>query len=281
MKKLISFASLLLLLTGCLVKATPYHTHLDSNGYLTSNEKPDAISEDLTQSLINMSQIMIDEFKESKDNVFVSAPSLYLALGMTMQGAQNETLEEIQKALQVDSLTMDSLNENMRSLQLSMIQKEGIKLHLTNSIWIRDTFEERVLDSFIDVNKEFYAPMIATGDFNDSAMVDAINNWVSTATNKKIKTAIDEPIHPLTQMFLINTLYFKGDWLVPFEKENTVKRAFLDQEVDTMAIIDSFLYTENELGQFITLPYKDSDVVMVISLAKDDQQVTINDLVEA
>ncbi len=281
MKRTILVASMLLLLTSCLVKATPYHTHLDSDGYLKSNETPSTLSSDITQSLIDMSQLMIDDFKETKDNVFVSAPSLYLALAMTMQGAQNETLEEMKKALMVDALTMDDINENLRSLQLAMIQKEGIKLHLTNSIWIRDIFEERVLQSFIDANKMYYAPMIASGDFNDQAMVDAINDWVSNATNDKIKTAIDEAIDPLTQMFLINTLYFKGDWLIPFEKENTVKRAFLDKEVDTMAIIDSFKYTENDLGQFITLPYKDSDVIMVISLAKEDQNVTINDLVNA
>lgn len=281
MKKVILAASLLLLLTSCLVKATPYHTHLDSDGYLKSNETPNTISSDITQSLIDMSQLMIDDFKESKENVFVSAPSLYLALAMTMQGAQNETLEEMKQALKIDALTMDDINENLKSLQLAMTQKEGIKLHLTNSIWIRDTFEERVLQSFIDTNKAYYAPMIASGDFNDQAMVDAINDWVSNATNDKIKTAIDEPIHPLTQMFLINTLYFKGDWLTPFEKENTVKRAFLDKEVDTMAIIDSFMYIENDLGQFITLPYKDSDVIMVISLAKENQNVTINDLVDA
>lgn len=281
MKKLLIVATILILFTGCVVKATPYHAHLESNGYLQSNDKPGTISTDVTQSLIQMSQIMIDEFKKENDNVFVSAPSLYLALAMTMQGAQNETLEEMKKALQVDGLTMDDLNENLKSLQLSMLQKEGIDMRLTNSIWIRDTFEERVLQSFIDVNKKYYAPMIASGDFNDQKMVDGINDWVSNATNKKIKTAIDEPIHPLTRMFLINTLYFKGDWSKPFEKFDTAKRPFLDKEVDMMAIIDSFQYTENDLGQFIALPYKDSDVIMVVALAKDNQEVTIKDLVDA
>ena len=281
MKKSIVVFSILVLLTGCLVKAAPYHTHLDSDGYLSSKEKPNTISTDITQSLIQMSQLMIDGFQESNDNVFVSAPSLYLALAMTMQGAQNETLEEMKKALLVDALSMDNLNENLKSLQLAMIQKEGIDMHLTNSIWIRDTFKERVLESFIETNETYYAPMIASGDFDSQAMVDGINDWVSKATNDKIKTAIDEPIDPLTQMFLINTLYFKGDWLVPFEKESTMKRPFLDKEVDMMAMIDSFQYTENSLGQFIALPYKDSDVIMVVALAKEGQQVSISDLVDA
>lgn len=281
MLKTLKVASLLFLLTGCLVKATPYHVFLDSKGYLQSNEQPTTISSEVTQSIINLSELMIDDFKETKDNVFVSAPSLYLALAMTMQGAQNETLEEMKKALQVDGLSMDNLNESLKSLQLSMLQKDGVDVRLTNSIWIRDTFEERVLQSFIDTNKEFYAPMIASGDFNDQQMVDAINDWVSNATNKKIKTAIDEPIDAFTQMFLINTLYFKGKWVTPFVKENTSKRPFLNKEVDTMAIIDSFNYTENKLGQFIMLPYKNSDIVMVIGLPVQDGQVTVNDLVVA
>lgn len=281
MKKLMMLTFILVLLTSCIVKAAPYHTHLDSQGYLDTDEKPTPISSDLSQSLIKMSSLLIDELKQEQENVFVSAPSLYLALAMTMQGAQHETLDEMKKALQLDGLTMESLNDNLKSLQLSMIQQQGIDVRLTNSIWMRDTFKDRVLDSFLNANKEYYAPLIASGDFDSKEMVKGINEWVSKATNKKIKTAIDNPIDPLTQLFLINTLYFKGDWLLPFEKEDTIKRPFLNKEVDTMAINSSFNYIENDLGQFISLPYKDSDVVMVISLAKEDQQVSIEDLVEA
>lgn len=279
MKKFFMYSLSILLLQGCMVSAKPYTPLLDSVGYLTTKDKPTEIPSTISESLMTLTDEMIEHFMLEQKNVFVSAPSLLLALGMTAQGAKNNTLTQMVDSLKLSGLSMDVINEGLRALQLSMIQKTGIEFHLTNSIWIRDTFKERVLESFLEANRTYYAPMIATGDFNDSAMVDAINEWVSVATRKKIKTAIDEPIHPLTQMFLINTLYFKGDWMVPFDKANTAKEMFGSHSVDMMAILEDYPYTETDSTQIIALPYKDSDVMMVIALRQDGKPTSMSHLV--
>ena len=281
MKKTILILSCLLLFTGCTLQPKAYTPLLDSKGYLSSKEVPTSIDQTIANATVSLSDAMINSFNDQQQNVFVSAPSLMLALAMTATGAIDETQDEMLAALHLDGLSLETMHQHLKDMQLSMINQQGIKLHLTNSIWIRDTFKERVLTSFLDTNKEYYAPMIATGDFNSQKMVDDINHWVSDATNEKIKTAIDEPIHPLTQMFLINTLYFKGDWLIPFEKEMTIKRPFLNQEVDTMAILDRFDYGENQYGQFIALPYKDSELKMIVGLPKENGSLSISDLLSA
>ena len=44
-----------------------------------------------------------------------------------------------------------------------------------------------------------------------------INAWVKEATRGTIKKIV-EKISPSTVLYLINSIYFKSDWLTPFEK---------------------------------------------------------------
>ena len=54
-----------------------------------------------------------------------------------------------------------------------------------------------------------------------------INAWVEDQTNKRIKNLVPKGvIDPLTRLVLVNAIYFKGDWSVPFETRNTKKLRF-------------------------------------------------------
>jgi serpin B len=63
-------------------------------------------------------------------------------------------------------------------------------------------------------------------NFDQPAAVNTINQWASDNTNKRIPKVIDE-ISPETVMFLMNALYFKGDWSYKFNKANTSDRYFM------------------------------------------------------
>ena len=55
----------------------------------------------------------------------------------------------------------------------------------------------------------------------------AINQWVEEQTNKKIQDLIAPgSISALTELVLVNAIYFKGDWHVKFDKEKTRKGNF-------------------------------------------------------
>ena len=64
-------------------------------------------------------------FKRSlgEDNSLVSPLSVLLALSMTANGADNETLEQMEKVLG-DDITIDELNEYLYSYKGSSKQKE-------------------------------------------------------------------------------------------------------------------------------------------------------------
>lgn len=50
------------------------------------------------------------------------------------------------------------------------------------------------------------------------AALQAVNEWVSNATRGKIDEIVNQDIVDQATLLLINALYFKGLWEVPFDK---------------------------------------------------------------
>ena len=107
-------------------------------------------------------------------------------------------------------------------------------------------------------------------DFSDPNAKNIINAWVSENTNGKIEEIVDE-INPLTVMFLINAIYFKGTWKYRFEEENTRDDIFIlpdssQKPCRMMVQAGEFQYFSNDSFQAVDLPYGDSLFSMVIFL---------------
>lgn len=282
MKK--TFLTLLIVITmvGCSTKAvfTPLY---DSPGHLLDKDKVTQLSYTVASANNQLAIDMIDILKKTEDNVFISPSSMMIALGMTLNGAANNTLVEMLDTLHMADLTLEAFNDALRAIQLVLINRQESTLNMTNSIWIRDTFEERVIASFIERNKKYYGAMVAVGDFDDPQLSKDINRWVSQATNKRIPSAIDEPIDPNTVMFLINTLYFKADWATEFDKAETFKRMFYgkaNKEVDMMSAVMTLGYSNIEGKQVVLLPYKDPDLTMMIIMDEENGTYTSDQLIQ-
>lgn len=101
-----------------------------------------------------------------------------------------------------------------------------------------------------------------------------INDWVEGKTNNKIKDLIkSDTLDADTRMVLVNAIYFKGFWTYQFNKDNTFKGDFFlnDKDVvqvDYMKIKNHFKYgaLPDYDATAIELPYKDSDISMMIIL---------------
>ena len=56
---------------------------------------------------------------------------------------------------------------------------------------------------------------------------EAINRWVGVQTMGRIPELLAPPnVTPDTRLVLVNAVYFKGEWVVPFEDGNTVPHTF-------------------------------------------------------
>lgn len=132
-----------------------------------------------------------------------------------------------------------------------------------------------VKKSFNDVATKSFASEAQSLDFSQGAeAAKTINGWVEDNTNNKIKDLISaDSLDSDTRMVLVNAIYFKGFWTYQFNPKDTFKAPFyLNErdtvEVDFMKVKKHFKYgpIENLDATAIELPYKDSDISMLIIL---------------
>lgn len=212
---------------------------------------------------------------EDKENVMISPVSLSLALGMTYNGAENETKSAFEKTLNYTNFTREGTNAINKEIISNLSENSnGTLFEIANSIWVDNLFP--VKENFIDVNKNNYKAEVESLNFSDANSVDIINNWVSDKTYQKIPKII-ERIRPEEVMFLINALYFKSDWKYGFDKEKTQEMPFYGdngiENVATMQLTDSLSFYENNALSMVKLPYKNDKYSMTILLPKGDKEI--------
>jgi serpin B len=163
--------------------------------------------------------------EEPGANLFVSPLSVAMALGMTYNGAAGETQQAMQETLELQGLTIDEVNQAYRSLiDLLRDLDPSVEFLLANSIWYREGFA--VEQDFLDVNREYFDAEVTALDFASPTAASTINDWVRAKTMGRIEEIVDDPIDWLVVMYLINAIYFKGDWTFQFDPELTANRPF-------------------------------------------------------
>jgi serpin B len=183
-----------------------------------------------TEVINSWNKLGFDLFKEvyslsnRESNLMISPLSVSMALGMTRNGADGTTLNSMTDMLGFSQLENEEINESYKYLVETFLTLDpSVKLAIANSIWYKNTFS--VDQSFINTNQSFFKAQVSSLDFNNPTSVNVINNWVSDNTNKLIPSIIDE-IPSNTVMYLINAVYFKGQWRNQFKKENTRNQPF-------------------------------------------------------
>lgn len=162
--------------------------------------------------------------QDSGKNVFVSPSSVAIALAMTYNGASGSTLEAMAKTLELQGLSLSEINSSYSALkELLENPDEGVQLTIANSLWARQDFPFK--SDFLQRNQDFYSATVSNLDFNDPTAPNTINNWVNENTRGKIDKIVDK-ISPDNVLFLINAIYFKGNWTEKFDKELTTDYPF-------------------------------------------------------
>ena len=211
---------------------------------------------------------------EPDANLFISPLSVSMALGMTLNGAAGDTRTDMEATLELAGLSMDDINASYRTLiDLFTTLDERVVFEIANSIWYRDSFA--VEQSFLDLNTTYFDAEVSPLDFNRADAPDVINAWVDENTHGKIKKIVEGGIDPQTIMFLINAIYFKGDWTYRFDEDLTQDDAFTRTDGTTtpvrmMTMEDAtFRYAHQPDFQAIDLPYGDSLFSMTIFLPRE------------
>jgi serine protease inhibitor len=204
-------------------------------------------------------------------NIFVSPSSVAIALSMTYSGANGATQKAMNDALQLNGMSVASLNKANEELRASLAGSDPkVKLKIANSLWAKQGINFN--PEFLKQNQNFYKAKVSVLDFSASDSLGQINNWVGLNTEGKIPKILDR-INPDDAMYLINAVYFKGDWTVPFKKSATKDEPFTlangeQKNLPTMRRNGSFSYYENEQFQAVNLPYGSGRWSMYIFLPR-------------
>ncbi|MGZ2369800.1 serpin family protein [Ancylomarina sp. YFZ004] len=213
---------------------------------------------------------------DSSDNMMISPISISLALAMTYNGAEGETQTAFENTLHFTDLSRYQINTIYKKLQnyLKRIDPK-VRMNIANSVWSkRGTMVE---EEFKNNIKEFYEAEFRIEDFSNPATLDAINDWVEDKTEGEIQNILGK-IDPNAFMYLINAIYFKGEWAKPFDIKDTYPGDFTDEEgvisrANYMTTNMHIGYLSNDLFTALELPYGNKDYAMVILLPNEDKKI--------
>ncbi len=253
-----------------------------------SGEQSDEIAASTDRNLVSANtrfgfSILKELVLEDKDrNIFISPLSILLALAMTYNGAVGDTNLAMAEALQFTGFDLEELNSGFSGLMRSIINADSdIEMVIANSIWSRMDFEVR--QDFIDRNSKYYSSKVGEIDFSDPEAVKIINGWIRDATREKIEKMLDS-IPPDAMMYLINAIYFKGNWTYPFDEDATCDGDFYlagggTKKVPMMGQQEEFLYCRGDNFSGVRLPYGQEKMVMYIILP--DKGESLDSLIDS
>lgn len=236
--------------------------------------------DDLSSQNADVTDFAIRLFKtsnESGKNTLISPLSVLCALAMTANGAEEETLAQMEEVL---GMTTEELNLYLYSYMKNLPQGDKYKLSVANSIWFKDDSRFTVNQDFLQTNADYYGAEIYKSPFNGQTLKD-INNWVKNETDNMIPKIIDE-IPKEALMYLINALAFEAEWTEIYEKDQVRDKTFTKedgtkQDVELMYSTEGkYLEDENATG-FIKY-YKERKYAFVALLPNEG--VTVSEYID-
>jgi len=226
----------------------------------------------------------IELFKQtisSEENTLISPLSVMIALAMTANGADNQTLTQMENVLGKDIL-LEDLNEYLFTYISSLPNEKKSKLTIVNSIWFRDDEGRlKVEKDFLQKNADYYKAAAYKSAFDSQTLKD-INEWVKTNTDGMIDKILDE-INVDAVMYLLNAIVFDAEWETVYNKTDIHKGDFTafdgsKQTVEFMNSKEHFYLDDGKAVGFIK-PYVNDAYSFLALLPNED--VPVEDYVAA
>ncbi len=162
------------------------------------------------------------------ENVFVSPFSVQQVLAILCNGTDETTKKDILAALGYEGYTVEALNIcNSRIVNNIKRDIGESELDIANALWLQD--ELPIYRSFLSTVQGYYDADVLPIDFHDLMAGSVINQWSSDKTKGMIPQLVSQGALPY-QFLLANAVYFKAEWVSPFEKELTRTESFTNTD---------------------------------------------------
>ena len=224
------------------------------------------------------------EAQDEKESQILSPISITFALGMLNNGAAGETQQQINKVLGFADGGAEGINDFCyKMLEMAPTLDPLTKVMIANTIYMNEPNE--LMPDFILKANAFYHAEPETRDFSDGETRDVINTWAADHTEQMIKEVLKEDeFNPTSASYLLNAIYFKGNWAKKFDKAETRDEHFvnvlLEDETEVAMLTpqpmmhqrEKFDYCDTDDYQALRLPYGNGSFVMTVLLPKTDSR---------
>lgn len=213
-------------------------------------------------------------------NMMVSPLSISYALGMALNGAATTTYDSIRNTLGFNQLTLQDINSNYKTLMPFLLNADpSTTLKIANSVWYTTGFNPK--PTFLDTVGHYFNAYLSQIDFTSPGAKNTINDWVANNTGNKIKNMLSS-INPQDVMYLINAVYFKGNWTIKFDKTKTTDAPFQKPSgtanTPTMFNKNNFRYFYHSDFSMLELDYGQTNYAMDLMLPH--QGKTTGDIIQ-
>lgn len=244
--------------------------------------RPSDAAKSVAESTRTFSWDLFQAAAEPEKNAFISPFSVAIALSMTEAGAKNGTANQLDAALGITGDTA-SWHSGMGELMAFLgadpswdaLETPCYRLHLANRVWGQTDFP--FLTDYLGLLEDSYNAPMSVYNFRgdpEGGRQD-INTWVSEQTEGVIRELLAEgDISDATRLALVNAIYFKADWLTPFDSDDTKTRDFTLASGDTSSV--EMMYQELSAAvsvedgyTVVRLPYDGESVSFTLVLPDD------------
>lgn len=182
---------------------------------------------DISNAITDFSVELFRKSAENGESTLISPFSVLSALSMTANGADGDTLKQMED---VFGLSLEELNDYFRSY----ISDDEGAVTIANSLWLKDQDKLPVSPEFTQTVTDFYQSEIFQEPMDENTL-SKINSWVDENTDGMIQEIL-EKIQPGTLMYLVNALTFQAKWEEVYEDTDVYQGVFTDEdgnELDT------------------------------------------------
>ncbi|HZP94758.1 MAG TPA: serpin family protein [Candidatus Limnocylindria bacterium] len=204
-------------------------------------------------------------------NLVFSPYSVATALAMTRDGAVGKTRAEMDAVLHASDA--GDLDAAFNALDRALAKRPGsypfgnitvpLELGTANQLFVQRDLE--LAKAYLDQLAAYYGTGVGVVDYI-AAREDArktINAWVSDRTKTRIPELVPQGVlDDLTRLVLVNAIYLKARWEVPFEKSFTKAAPFhrldgSDAQAELMRLgtMPNLPYARGTRFQAVSLPY--------------------------
>lgn len=235
---LIVALSMALSLSGCgaEIKAINLMDEIKANPSISDSD----ISDSGAVTVSDFTVRLLQNIQGGDDRGIIISPlSVLFALAMTANGANGDTLTQMENTL---GMKLDDLNACLYAYKNSLPQGEKYKLDIANSIWFRNHEDFRVNKTFLQTNADYYGAEIYKAPFDSTTLKD-INTWVKDNTDGMIKDILSD-IPANAVMYLINAVAFDAEWQSIYYDHQIRDGIFTKEDGSTQEV--SFMYSEEQ-----------------------------------